>query len=150
MTELYRENVALIIRNKENRILIGERRDLPGNWQLPQGGVDEGESPETAVWRELFEETGLKKEHLTFVKKSTPVSYRFPEHAKGWRGFVGQRQVYFLLDLTSEDVAPEQSEEFVSWLWVSPKEAVARVVDFKKPVYEKAFSDIFGEGWDGD
>lgn len=149
MTDLYRENVAMIVRNKDGLILVGERRDIPGNWQLPQGGLDAGESHEEALWRELREESGLEKESCRLVGQSGSFSYKFPEHAAGWRGFVGQRQVYFLLDVIDDGAVPLLSDEFVSWAWVSLQEVHFRVVDFKKPVYEKAFTYFFGEAWNG-
>lgn len=149
MNDLYRENVAMIVRNKKGLILLGERRDLPGNWQLPQGGLDAGESHQEALWRELREESGLTKESCQLVGQSTAFSYKFPEHASGWRGFVGQRQVYFLLDLIDEKSVLSSSDEFVSWAWVSVQEAHFRVVDFKKPVYAQAFKYFFGEAWNG-
>ncbi|MCK5808534.1 RNA pyrophosphohydrolase [bacterium] len=150
MNELYRSNVALIVRNSDGLILAGERRDIPGNWQLPQGGVDDGESFEMAAWRELLEETGLIKESLRLIQQSAPVSYRFPDHAQGWRGFVGQQQRYFLLDLIDSTVKPVPSDEFSGWLWLSVKEVYKRIVDFKKSAYKQAFTDIFGEGWNVD
>ncbi len=147
MNERYRNNVAAIVRNADGLLLTGERRDIPGQWQLPQGGIDGGETPEEALWRELEEETGLRRDRLILRQSAGPFSYRFPEHTHYWRGFIGQRQHYFLLDIIDDSVVAEPSEEFIGWMWLTPSEVYKRVIDFKKAVYRQAFTALLGEDW---
>ncbi len=143
-----RENVAVVIENRDGLILVGERRDMDGAWQLPQGGVDEGETPEEAMWRELFEETGIEADNVVLSAVTEPINYLFPRTVSWKRNdgksFDGQQQRYFHL-LLKEDVRPRESDEFSHFRWVPRKTVLEMIVEFKKAAYIEAFHQLFGE-----
>ena len=146
-----RQNAAAVIENSEGLILACERRNIRGAWQVPQGGIDEGESAEEAVLREIREETGIDSKFLKIVAKSSKVSYLFPR-AVSWKSnkgkFDGQEQVYFRIKIADSGwKLAEETEEFVSFEWITRKEMVERIVPFKKDCYIKAFKELFGEDY---
>ena len=146
-----RQNAAAVIENSEGLILACERRNIRGAWQVPQGGIDEGESAEEAVLREVREETGIDSKFLKIVAKSSKVSYLFPR-AVSWKSnkgkFDGQEQVYFRIKIADSGwKLAEETEEFVSFEWITRKEMVERIVPFKKDCYIKAFKELFGEDY---
>ena len=146
-----RQNAAAVIENSEGLILACERRNIRGAWQVPQGGIDEGESAEDAVLREIREETGIDSKFLKIVAKSSKVSYLFPRSVS-WKSnkgkFDGQEQVYFRIKIADSGwKLAEETEEFVSFEWITRKEMVARIVPFKKDCYIKAFKELFGEDY---
>ncbi len=140
-----RRNVALVIMNDAGHILIGERSDLPGAWQLPQGGIDAGEDAETAGWRELAEETGLGADDVALVTKAGPFTYHLPSGVVSERGFSGQEQTYLLFRLTAPAAILRPNEEFRSFRWAPRSEVLSLAVSFKRPCYEAAFRVFFGE-----
>ncbi|HDT11237.1 MAG TPA: NUDIX domain-containing protein [bacterium] len=140
-----RKNVAAVILNKKGLVLVGERRDLPGQWQLPQGGIDNGETPEEAVLREVTEETCIDRDFLLIVNVSKPLVYVLPENIAKKSGFDGQEQLYFLLKFNGAEKIPAPSKEFSSFEWCEKKEVINRVVHFKKKCYTDAFEQLFGE-----
>lgn len=147
-----RQNVAAVIENSEGLILACERRNIRGAWQLPQGGIDEGESAEEAVLREVREETGIDSKFLKIVAKSSKVSYLFP-HTVNWKSnkgkYDGQEQVYFRIKIADSGwELAENTEEFVSFEWITKEEMIRRIVPFKKDCYIKAFSELFGENYE--
>ena len=142
----YRPNVAAIIRRADGRILVGERSDVPGGWQFPQGGQKRKETPEQALTRELLEEVGLGPESYRFVKQRGPYRYLFMDgHTKD--GFHGQEQTYFLLELddpAAVNVATAEPE-FRAVQWIKPAEFLLDwVPGFKREVYRQVFLDFFG------
>ncbi len=139
-----RRNVALVIMNDVGHILIGERSDIPGAWQLPQGGIDAGEDAETAGWRELAEETGLGPDAVTLIAKAGPFTYHLPPGIVSDRGFSGQEQMYLLFRLTNGAVVLHPNEEFRSFRWAPRSEVLSCAVSFKRPCYEAAFRVFFG------
>jgi putative (di)nucleoside polyphosphate hydrolase len=141
----FRPNVAAIIINDENKILVGQRSDIPGSWQLPQGGIDGGENAEEAVIREIKEETGIMSHKIEIIRKSDEICYTFPDGIDKKMGFKGQRQIFFLIKLTDPDCKPEASDEFSSFEWVTKDVVLNRIVGFKKNSYMKAFRQIFGD-----
>jgi len=141
----FRPNVAAIIINDEGNILVGERSDIPGSWQLSQGGVEENEIKTTAVLREIEEETGLKPSDLKILKSTDEICYTFPENVGKKMGFKGQCQTFFLIKVINSGCIPEKSDEFSSFEWIDKEEVIKRVVDFKKESYIEAFRQIFGE-----
>lgn len=141
----FRPNVAAIIINNEGKILVGERNDIAGSWQLPQGGVEENEIKTTAVLREIKEETGLKPSDLEILNSTDDICYNFPEDIEKKMGFRGQCQTFFLLKVINAECKPERSDEFSAFEWIDKKEVIKRVVDFKKESYIEAFRQIFGE-----
>ena len=101
-----RKGVGIIVLNKENKVFVGKRRDNPGDkWQMPQGGVDEGEDDFTAMQRELTEETSIK--NIKIIKKIEDIfEYELPENLVGiiWKGkFRGQKQKWFITRFLGQD-----------------------------------------------
>ncbi len=140
-----RKNVAAVIVNSSGLILAGERKDLPGEWQLPQGGIDENESPEEAVIREVQEETGLSGEHLVIDRFTTPLLYLLPKDLAAVSDFDGQEQIYFLIRFKDEEHEPVPTDEFSSFMWLSKEEIVKRIIFFKRDCYLEAFQQLFGD-----
>jgi len=149
VTKLYRENVCAVIRNG-NSVLICHRNDSPIDlgWQFPQGGIDKGEDLISELKRELFEEIGTDR--ITVIATLPKYyQYDFPEEMRiaKWGGkYHGQRQRWVLCEFA--DDKPQirfdchDEPEFDAFEWINPKEALARIVDFKKEVYRKALSDL--------
>jgi putative (di)nucleoside polyphosphate hydrolase len=145
----YQPNVAAILRNSTGSILIGERISVANAWQFPQGGVDEGESHEEAIKRELWEEIGVLPEHYRIVEKRGPYYYGFPSGLEK-RGHHGKEQYYFLCDFSGPDsrinVATEHPE-FRAWRWVQPSAfEIAWLPEMKREVYTQVFRDFFNLG----
>jgi putative (di)nucleoside polyphosphate hydrolase len=142
---IIRKNVAAVIVNTKGLILVGQRRDLSGQWQLPQGGIDAGEKPEETVLREVEEETGIGREHLFIMKSTGPLLYMLPPEIVADSSFDGQEQTYFLIRFKGDDKEPSPSEEFSSFEWCSKEEVVKRAVYFKRKCYIEAFEQLFGD-----
>jgi putative (di)nucleoside polyphosphate hydrolase len=150
----YRSNVGIMMVNEKGYVFVGQRLDNNQNaWQMPQGGIDAGEDPETAAYRELLEETGVKKQDVRFVASSSQwLSYDLPEDLIPilWNGkFRGQKQKWFLFKFLGEDgdinIATEHPE-FSKWKWISKENLLNEIVPFKKSVYEnvlKEFKNIY-------
>ncbi len=142
---IYRPNVAAIVVSsaypKRIEILVAERSDMPGVWQFPQGGIDEGEKPKEALFRELLEEIGTDKVEV-IAKYPNWISYDFPAHvAHNMKPFSGQRQRYFLVRLKKKaiiDLNAYKHQEFTQYRFASLDEVMGLVSDFKRPVYEEA------------
>ncbi len=145
----YRPCVGILLVNNDNNIFVGERLDTPGAWQMPQGGIDKGEAPETAALRELEEETGIKSELATIEAKTADwVLYDLPPHLLGklWKGrYAGQKQLWFKMRFTGTDAAiniATKHPEFGRWKWSDPQEIAAEIVEFKRDVYTKVLSEL--------
>lgn len=144
MQKKYRPNVAMLILNAKGQILACERSDIPGAWQIPQGGIDPGEIPEQAMWRELEEEIGISKEQARILGKlPNPILYDWPEHLYS-RGFHGQEQHYFLLRLDENTKITLDTEhaEFASTRWLTKNEFLSLVEGFKKEAYKRAIGEF--------
>ena len=146
----YRANVGIVIFNPTGKVFFGKRRYQSG-WQFPQGGIKQGESPKKAMWRELLEETGLKKDNTKLIKTSNAwYQYNLPKKniRKNSKGMpvIGQRQKWFLLSFNDEshlislDLSPQQ--EFDSWKWIAPETSIDHVIGFKKEVYKKVIGEF--------
>ena len=143
-----RTGVGIIVLNKKNKIFVGKRKDNPGDkWQMPQGGVDEGEDYVTAMKRELLEETGMK--NIEIIKEIEKIyQYELPENLVGiiWKGkYRGQKQKWFIIRFLGEekeiDLNTKQAE-FVDWKWIAPKLLPEVIVNFKKDLYINLLKEI--------
>ena len=142
----YRPNVAAILQTLDGDILIAERSGIPGAWQFPQGGVDEGEDLESALRRELREEVGVAPEHFEILKSQGGYRYEFPEDHQKRLAFEGQEQTYFLCGFTGSDadIVLDGSPEFSRHRWIRPEEfEAAWLPDFKLAVYREVMRDFF-------
>ncbi len=150
----YRPCVGVVLANRDGLVFTGERIDTPGAWQMPQGGIDDGEPPEVAAFRELEEETGVSAS-LVRVDAMLPdwITYDLPDHLIGklWKGrYRGQEQRWFLMRFqgSDADVTIEQPhQEFARWRWSTPDQVVRDIVPFKRDVYRKViagFADHLG------
>lgn len=146
----YRPNVGACIINPQGLVFAAERSDIAGAWQMPQGGIDEGEEPGLAVLRELEEETGITEHDVTLLGEHPEwLTYDFPttgqiENFGGKRKFRGQRQKWFLLRYTGTDAAIDiqaaSHNEFVNWQWVTQQWFLTHVVPFRQPIYTAVFA----------
>ena len=142
----YRPCVGVMLVNAEGKAFVGKRIDnREGDWwQMPQGGIDDGEGIETALLREIWEEVGAKPEHLEIVTQLPgELFYDLPPelHGKLWGGrYRGQRQSWFLVRFTGTDadidLEAHDPPEFCEWKWVEPDKLPDLIVPFKRGVYE--------------
>jgi putative (di)nucleoside polyphosphate hydrolase len=152
----YRAAVGMVVVNDTKHLFIGKRRSPRRRnpirdkhlWQMPQGGIDHGESPEEAMFRELEEEIGTRR--VTILAKTRNwVVYDFPPLIRRRFLYRGQRMMWFLVQLNEGEkpTIQTQNPEFVEWRWALPAEAVNNTVFFKKPVYQSVL-DEFAWFWD--
>ena len=143
-----RNGVGVIIFNKNKKIFVGKRKDNPvDKWQMPQGGVDDGEDYFSAMKRELEEETSII--NIKILKELEGFfEYELPKNLIGiiWKGrFRGQRQKWFIAEYLGEDSEINlntKNPEFIEWKWISPDELPNVIVDFKKNMYKKLLIKI--------
>jgi len=143
-----RVGVGAIVINKENKIFVGKRKDHPNNnWQMPQGGVNDGENLLSALRRELEEETSIKS--IKILKELDDwTEYELPNYLLGkiWKGkYRGQKQKWFVFKFTGADDEinlKTGSPEFIEWKWVNPESLPKINVHFKKKLYEKLLLKI--------
>ncbi len=146
----YRPCVGVMLVNGEGHVFVGQRIDSEvAAWQMPQGGVDEGESPREAAFRELWEETGVTADLVTVEAETQGwVTYDLPYNLvpKLWNArFRGQKQKWFLFRFhgTDSDVnIVSEHQEFSEWRWLPPKELPGAIVPFKRAVYESVLSEF--------
>ena len=146
----YRPNVGLMVLNAQGHVFTGQRLDYPSAaWQMPQGGIDEGEDARAAAFRELKEETGISAEMVEILAQSTDwISYDFPAELakKLWKGgYRGQKQRWFLMRFAGPDnlIDIETEEpEFSEWRWMAPDELLDNIVPFKRGVYQQVLDEF--------
>ena len=147
--EGYRANVGIILRNADGKLLWA-RRIGQDAWQFPQGGIREDETPEEAMYRELFEEIGLDNDDVDVVGRTRDwLRYRLPRrHLRHYSKplCIGQKQVWFLLNLVAAESKVRfdatDEPEFDYWRWVDYWRPLDEVVPFKRKVYELALSEF--------
>ena len=144
-----RTGVGIIVLNDENKVFVGKRKDNPGDrWQMPQGGVDQGEDFITAMKRELMEETSIK--NIKILKELDKIyQYELPKELVGiiWKGkFRGQKQKWFITKFLGKDNEINlntKHQEFIKWKWIRPDELPEVIVSFKKELYESLLKEIY-------
>lgn len=146
----YRPCVGVCLINAQGLIFAGLRRDSTAQaWQMPQGGIDDGEKPRAAALRELWEETGITADLVSFVAKTDDwVTYDLPTELLGkvWGGkYRGQRQKWFLYRYLGTDaqinIATEHPE-FAQWKWIKAEEMLDKIVPFKRAVYDSVVASF--------
>ena len=143
-----RNGVGVIVLNNENKVFVGKRKDNPvDRWQMPQGGVDIGESYLSAMKRELYEETSIKS--IEILKEINGFfEYQLPKNLVGiiWKGkFRGQKQKWFItrfIGNENEINLQTENQEFIEWKWIKPDELPRTIVDFKKKMYAELLETL--------
>jgi putative (di)nucleoside polyphosphate hydrolase len=147
--EGFRPNVGIVLLNQRNQVFWG-KRIRTHSWQFPQGGIDRGETPEQAMFRELHEEVGLHPEHVRIVARTRDwLRYEVPDRfiRRDARGhYKGQKQIWFLLQLMGHDwdlnLRATNHPEFDAWRWNDYWVPLDVVVEFKRGVYEMALTEL--------
>ena len=139
----YRRGVGVVLINRDGLVWVGERHDMPGAWQMPQGGIDDGEMPRDTALRELAEETGTRSAEI-LAESADWYSYNLPPELLGrvWGGrYRGQTPTRFVCRFTGEDgefdLDVAGDGEFSRWRWVTAEALPSLIVPFKRPLYEK-------------
>ena len=148
-SEGYRPNVGIVLTNHEGRVFWA-RRIGQDSWQFPQGGIKEDETPEEALFRELYEEVGLRADAVRILALTKGwLRYRLPRKMVRHDSHpvcVGQKQKWYLLRLLADDtgisICQSDSPEFDGWQWVSYWYPLGQVVAFKREVYRRAMKEF--------
>ncbi len=146
----YRPCAGIMLLNPEGMVFVGQRLDSQLDaWQMPQGGIDEGEEAEAAAFRELTEETGIAPHLAKLIARSAGEHlYDLPPHMLGkiWKGrYRGQRQIWFLMRFlgTDSDInIATAHEEFRAWRWAAPEQLVDLIVPFKRELYTNVIAEF--------
>lgn len=144
----YRLSVGMCLFNKDGLVFCAERRDKQGAWQMPQGGIQKGENPDLALFREMKEEIGTDNAEI-LAKHPEALRYEFPDYLQYKNGvfrgkYRGQEQIWYALRYLGDDSAfrltnefESELPEFTQWRWMEFAQTPSFIVDFKRPVYEK-------------
>ena len=138
-----RNGVGIVVLNNKNKVFVAKRIDNPNDfWQMPQGGIDKGENPLDAAFRELKEETSIKSVKL-IQEIQNEITYNLPDNLLGiiWKGrFKGQTQKWYIMKFLGDDNEINlntKRPEILEWKWINIENITDKVVDFKLHVYEK-------------
>jgi putative (di)nucleoside polyphosphate hydrolase len=145
----YRPNVGIVLCNWKNKVFWG-KRVREHAWQFPQGGIQNRETPEAAMYRELLEEVGLARQHVWVLGRTRDwLRYEVPDRwlRREWRGrYRGQKQIWFLLRLVGRDcdvsLRASSKPEFDAWRWSDYWMPMNAVVEFKREVYQRALEEL--------
>jgi putative (di)nucleoside polyphosphate hydrolase len=151
MTEVsaksYRRGVGIMLLGPDRRVFVGRRIDTPGAWQMPQGGIDKGETPRQAALRELHEEVGTDKA-VILAETEGWLTYELPGdlHLQAWGGrYRGQQQKWFAMRFLGKDSdirLDAHEPEFDAWKWATREELLRAIVPFKRQLYEDALKEF--------
>ena len=145
----YRRGVGIMLINRQGRVFVAQRIDLPGAWQMPQGGIDKDERPRKAAFRELKEETGTDKAEI-IGKTEGWLTYDLPPELLGrivWGGrYRGQKQKWFAMRFTGRDsdidLEAHGHPEFSTWKWAPVSSLVKLIVPFKRALYRQVVAEL--------
>lgn len=147
-TRPYRPCVGILLLNQENLVFVGNRIDTPGaHWQMPQGGIEPGETPADAAMRELYEETGLKNAEI-IAEAGELFRYDLPPalSKRVWGGrYRGQEQHWFAIRFHGQDSEIKldlHEPEFSEWRWMAMTDITSHIVPFKRAIYEDVLSEF--------
>jgi len=148
-SEGYRPNVGIILNNSEGKVFWAKRCGQNA-WQFPQGGIRQDESPLDAMYRELYEETGLVPEFVEVVGQTSDwLRYRIPDHLLRKSSIplcIGQKQIWYCLKLIGSEsdvnLSCTENPEFDQWRWVDYWTPVEEIIAFKRKVYKKALQEL--------
>lgn len=146
----YRPCVGVVLTHPDGRVFAGQRADmeLPA-WQMPQGGIDAGETPLGAAYRELEEETGVTRDHVRLIAETAEwLPYDLPHDVVPvrWKGkYRGQAQKWVRFELTAPEAVIDlhhKDVEFSAWRWMAAPELLDLIVPFKRPIYEAVLKEF--------
>lgn len=146
ISTLYRPCVGIALFNNEGKVFVGERIDTPGAWQMPQGGIDEGEDLNLAALRELKEEIGSDKADILEIldekiRYETPLEIRYKLQKIWGKPYIGQEQTWIAMRFngSNDDIKLDAFDhpEFSQWQWVALEDTLDLIVPFKRKTYEK-------------
>ena len=147
----YRACVGVMLFNRDRLVFAGRRGDVAAAaWQMPQGGIDDGETPSEAALRELAEEIGTDKAEIVAQAEGW-LTYEYPDELRGraWGGrYAGQAQRWFVMRFVGEDsdidLTASPTPEFTAWRWMRLDDLVRGIVAFKRPVYDRVAAELGG------
>ena len=145
----YRIGVGIILLNEKKKVFVGKRIDIKSeSWQMPQGGINKDEKMENAAYRELYEETGIKKAKIILrSKKWFQYNISLALKKKLWKGkYLGQKQKWYVMKFKGnerKDINLNMSKpEFCDWKWINLNELESLIVSFKKEMYKKILKEF--------
>ncbi len=147
---LYRNGVGLVLINSKKEVFVGKRIDNKSDaWQMPQGGIEDGEDEDVAIFREAEEETGINKKYIKILKKSDKYLYYnlpYKLQKKFWGGkYLGQKQRWYLAQFLGRDdninISTEEPE-FSDWKWIKKEDIYNSIVNFKREMYNQIFEQF--------